>query len=469
MNALAVLAAVIVMLPWWVRNPVRSVYVLFGAAVLFEVFPLYFPDSLTDNVPFFWNLNAKNSLGFSFLPISPAEIAMVAALAVWWFSPARSRDGLRPSGRLVVPYSIFGVVVLLAEVRGILSGGDWNISLWELRPQVYGLIMFVLAASLIRDRSQLLRLGAIFFAAVGIKAGLGFYRYFGTLGRVLGNRESVMAHEESYFFAVFLLGVVIALIWYRKRIVLLLLALAPLVTITMLENQRRAAILALGAGMVVLCVVSIRFESALRRQLVATSVAALLGAGLFATVFWNHNYGTIGQVIRPVQSLFQPDPRDAQSDAYRLAENANLFFSYQVSPAVGLGFGRPMLYVFPMADISAIYPLWNYIPHNTLLWIGMRMGAIGLIAFWALIGMAILEAAQALGVRRDPVLRAAAAFAIVAVVAELVVAWGDLQLENYRNMMVFGMLLGIIDAIPRIPDAPPQPRDGVLEVPDAAA
>lgn len=453
MSALVVLAAIVAMLPWWVRNPVRSVYVLFGAAVLFEVFPLYFPDSLTDNVPYFWNLNAWNSLGISFLPITPAEIAMLMALLIWWLSPQRKAGGFMPQGRLVGPYGIYIAVVVLAEGRGLLSGGDFNISLWELRPQVYGFIMFLLASSLIRDRGQLLRLAAIFFAAVGIKAILGFNRYFGTLDRVLGSRQSIMAHEESFFFALFLLGVLIACIWYRKRILWLLLALAPVVGITLLDNQRRVAVLAMGVGIAILSVISIRFDSTLRRQLIATSAVAFLGAGLFTAVFWNHNYGTIGQVIRPVQSLFQPDPRDAQSDAYRRAEDANLYLSFQVSPLVGLGFGRPMVYVFPMADISAIYPLWNYIPHNTLLWLGMRMGAVGLIAFWALIGMAILEGAHSLGVRRDPLLKAVASFAIVAIMVELVVAWGDLQLENYRNMIVLGTLLGIIDALPRVPDA----------------
>ncbi len=127
--------------------------------------------------------------------------------------------------------------------------------------------------------------------------------------------------------------------------------------------------------------------------------------------------------------------------------------SFQSSPLVGIGFGRPMAYVFPMADISSVYPLWNFIPHNTILWIGMRMGTVGLVAFWALIGMAILAAARQMHKRTDPLLRGVAAFAIVVIVAELVVAWGDLQLENYRNMMFLGTMLGIIDALPRVPDA----------------
>jgi len=67
--------------------------------------------------------------------------------------------------------------------------------------------------------------------------------------------------------------------------------------------------------------------------------------------------------------------------------------------------------------------------------------------------MAILEGTRQLAVRRDPLLRAAAAFAIGAIIAEVVVASGDLQLENYRNILFFGATLGLLDALPRVADA----------------
>ena len=454
MSAVAVLGAIVLALPWWVRYPIRGVYLLFAAALLFEVFPLYFPDSLTDNVPFFWNLNAYNSAAINGLAISPAEIAMLLALIIWWVSTDRSTGERVPSGRLVVAYTIYILVVVLAEIRGLLSGGDLNISLWELRPQAYGFVMFVLAASLVRDRNQLLRLAGIFFAAVGLKAFLGLYRYFGTLGGSLGGRESILSHEESFFLALFLVGVVVALIWYRRwKFLLILMALSPLVGLALIENRRRVGTLALWIGLVVLALIAVRFESTIRKHLIVVSAVLAVGASVFLVTYWDHTYGTIGEIVRPIHSQFAPDQRDAQSDAYRLAENANLMISFQSSPLVGIGFGRPMAYVFPMADISSVYPLWNFIPHNTILWIGMRMGTVGLVAFWALIGMAILAAARQMHMRTDPLLRGVAAFAIVVIVAELVVAWGDLQLENYRNMMFLGTMLGIIDALPRVPDA----------------
>jgi O-antigen ligase len=301
-----------------------------------------------------------------------------------------------------------------------------------------------------------------------LKAILGVYRYYQTLGGTLGSQEAILAHEESYFLAMFLVGVVAALIWYRKwKVVIPLAALSPIVALALLYNHRRVGMLALWIALVVLAVVAIRFEKSLRRFLIIGTAVAAIAGGAFLATYWDKQGGTIAQIVRPVHSIFVPDPRDAQSDAYRLAENANLIFTFQTSPLIGIGFGRPMAYVFPMADISYIYPLWNYIPHNSILWVGMRMGTVGLIAFFGLVGMAILEAARQLRVRKDVLLRGVAAFAIAAIVGQLVVSWGDLQLENYRNMLFLGMILGIVDALHRIPDVQARSAEVLSPVPDS--
>jgi len=119
-------------------------------------------------------------------------------------------------------------------------------------------------------------------------------------------------------------------------------------------------------------------------------IALLITA--FLTAFCNVQHGLNGQLVRPIQSQFDPTYRDYLSNIYRQAENVNLQQSFQTNKLIGMGFGMPFLTVLAQADISNIYPLWNYIPHNTLLWIGMRMGAVGNAAFWGLVAMAVLQA-----------------------------------------------------------------------------
>ncbi len=439
----------LVMIPVIWRRPVVALYVLVGAAVTIEIFPLGFADSLTDQLPFFLNLNNTASLPIS---ITPAEVVMVVALAGWLTGSAARRSLALPAKRILAAYAAFLATVLIAEVHGLASGGDFNISLWELRPQIYGFVLFLLASSLIRERRHLLWLAGIFFAGACVKTGVGYHRYFVTLHGDLGDGEVILAHEDSYFLALFLVATVAAAIWHRRRRVVVPLLLAtPFVLIVLLENRRRAAMLALWVAMIVIIVLGVRYESAVRKKVVIAAAIAGILLGGFVSSYWNAQYGIAAQVVRPVHALTgETDERDQNSDLYRDNENANLKLSYQANPVIGMGFGLPMLVVFPLADISKAYPLWQYIPHNTLLWVAMRMGMLGMVTFWALIGVVLLEGLRQIARQDDPLIRGVAAFALTAIVAELVVGYGDLQLENYRNMIFCGSMIGLVGALPRL-------------------
>ena len=92
--------AVIVLIPLAWRRPAVALYVLIGAAVTIEIFPLGFSDSLTDTIPFFLNLNT----GGVPLPASPAEGVMVLAVAAWLSSSAGQRGMFRPNHSILRAY-----------------------------------------------------------------------------------------------------------------------------------------------------------------------------------------------------------------------------------------------------------------------------------------------------------------------------------------------------------------------------
>jgi O-antigen ligase len=423
---------------------------MFGATLLFEIFPLNFSDSLTDRVQFFLNLSTSNS-SLQGVSITPFELLLVSVILIWIASSVAQRRPLElPKGPIVSAYAIYAAVVIAAEVRGLASGGPYLTTLWELRPQAYALVAFFLTSSLVRSRGDLIRLASIFLSVVALKALIADYRYLVTLHGDYSGVEAVMAHEESYFFALFLVGALAAALWCRRRWILIsVIGLTPAVMLALIVNQRRAGVIALAAGIGLLLVLGIRFDLAKRRHLAVGSVLGVIAFALLLGIFWDHQSGVLGGFVRPFHSFYQPDPRDFLSNAYRQAENQNLLLTVRSSPIFGIGFGLPMLYVYPMADISKQYPLWNIIPHNTVLWIGMRMGVIGLAAFFGLIAMATLQAIRQ-GSRRDVFLRSVAIFAIAAIGMELVVGYVDLQLDNYRNLIFLGILLGVIQRLPRI-------------------
>jgi O-antigen ligase/polysaccharide polymerase Wzy-like membrane protein len=449
---LALVIAVPLLTAWFWREPVRGVYVLVAGAVMIEIFPLSFPDSFTDRVPFFLNLN--NSAGLTGLSVTPAEILMVT-VALVAIARASAEGQLHwPGGRLVGAYCLYILVVLGAEIHGLVAGGDFKTSLWEIRPQVYGFILFFMATTLVVSRSQLQRLAIVFLLAVSVKAVLGDFRYFVTLQGNLGTQLEVLAHEDSYFLGMFVAAGLSALIWLKdRRIVIPIGVMSALALVAMLANSRRAGFYGLAGAVGVVVLLAYRFEPPLRKRLAWLSVGALIAGAIFVAYGWDKQYGIQAQLVRPIRALIDPTARDFSSDLYRTAETANLLVTFRTNPLIGVGFGHPFEIVYPMADISSIYPLWNVIPHNSVLWVGMRMGAIGFVAFWGLIGLAVLEGFYVLGRRRDPLVRALAAFAIAAIVSEIAVGYVDLQLESYRNLIFLGVVIGILNRLPQLPEA----------------
>jgi O-antigen ligase len=463
--ALLITMIVVAAVAW--KSPVRGVYFLVAAAVLVETFPLGYPDSLTDRVPLFQNLS---NVGVPGVAMSPLEVLMLEVSLIALMrrpkvgssppsgpgGPPPPRGGREASllrGPIARAYLAFMGIVLLAELHGLATGGNFKLSLWELRPQVYGFVMFLLASSLLRTRRQLLTLGVVILCAVVFKAAVGTFRWQFTLGHSV-TQDTLLGHEDSYFLVLFVVALLAALVWARRRAVLTPLLLAtPVVTICLLANQRRVGLLALAAAALVMVVMLLKFELRIRARVVVLVALAAIAVGGFVAVNWNQTDGLAVQLVRPIRSLVDPSARDNSSDLYRVAENANLKSTFKQAPVTGLGFGMPFSIATPMADISSVYPLWNVIPHNSLLWVPMRMGIPGMVGFWGLIAMIALEAFATMRRTEDPVARAVAVFAVAAIVAELVVAYGDLQLESYRNLVFLGALVGAVAGLPRLLDA----------------
>lgn len=430
-------------LAWVVRSPQIGVYVLFAAALMVGVQPLTLAAMVTD-VPFWTNLNQGSRHDLAGFGISPAEILMLAIVTGVLAKLALTRK-LPPAGKLMWPYSLFGLSLVLGEVNGLVHGGNFQLSLWELRPQAYGFAAFVMATLLIRNRSQLKILLAILLVGEAVKGLEAVIRYYVILGQqfasTLGENQE---HEDSYLLGLFLLATAIGLIWFRRPVTILLMVLSPLVLTAIVINHRRAGLLGLGVEIVIAMVVAYVIEPKLRGALLKTgAVMAVLGVAFVAT-FWNQQYGTIAEVIRPIKSLFEPSARDLSSDLYRIAETANLKLTFRSSPLIGIGFGHPYYVFYPQQGVARFDPLWNIIPHNTVLWIPMRMGIVGMITFWTLISMAIMEAIWTVRAFKDKFIRAVVVFALAGVFGVMFNGYVDVGLESYRNMVVLGILLAII-------------------------
>jgi O-antigen ligase len=123
---------------------------------------------------------------------------------------------------------------------------------------------------------------------------------------------------------------------------------------------------------------------------------------------------------------------------------------------VGLGFGRPINYALPIANIRNIDPMIVYVPHNSVLYIWMRLGIVGEAAFLMMIAAAILRAVQLARVR-DPLLALFGTLTVCAVMAYLVMGYNDMGFSWFRIALCMGILFGATEAALRLDRE--EPRD----------
>ena len=267
-------------------------------------------------------------------------------------------------------------------------------------------------------------------------------------------QEFAYSHEVVIFLAALILQVLIqrvlgAPLWVQ----LVGPVLASVAFYTLLATQRRAGYIALFVGFIAFALV---WAVSHRKAFVFIVVPALVAVSIYLPLFWN-NTGMLGQPARAVRSLSAPDDRDASSNAYREMEKVNVRETIMSDPILGVGFGRPFLFVIPLPDLSW-WPFWHYQPHHNVLWVWLKTGAFGFTAFWMMMLGGIALAANRAKTLRDPTTRSFAFVAMAAITITLVFCYVDLGLTNNRVTMYLGTILGALSTLHLIKEDPPRPK-----------
>jgi hypothetical protein len=434
------------------RHTRLTVYLLIGAATIFESFSLGYPDSITDRVPFFKSLDSFTTSG---IPVSPAEILMLLALVILVVKRVGAREKPLALGPLFVPVAFYTFMVLFGLVRGMGTGGDLSLALWEARAQVYLFLAYLLAYNLIQDKGQVKVIVWFFLAGVALKGLLGSWRFLVTLGGDLSRIDefttynSILSHEESLLFALFLaLAFTLFLFRSDRRQLKFALWLSLPVILAFLANERRAGMFALLLCVIIIGLLAYVLLQSRRKLLFVGALVTVIFLPMYVLAFGGSG-GLLAQPARAVMSQFNPSERDASSDSYRQIETRNLKYNIGLDPALGQGYGKPIQMFEPLPDISARFSLWEFIPHNTILWVWVRLGLIGFIAFWFMAGSGVIEAVQNAKRLRDPYLKGVAVFCAAAIVVWVMQGALDMGLADFRATILIGTLLGLLASLSR--------------------
>jgi hypothetical protein len=444
---LAAVAAIVALalVPW---RPILGLYVITICAVIVEEEPLAGTPIGTDRLYIFsWPVQLQG------LPERPIGFYILAVLAI--ILAARLLFRRRPlyGGKLFYPFIFLLACVAMGILHGLASGGNFRIIVLEVRPFWYFFVSYILAFNTVSRVSHVRNILWITVIGTAIKGVQGVYIVFAYLGGHIEGHNEIMAHEQSFFFILVLLLLALMFLHHMRRAFLVAILLSlPCLLIALVANNRRADYVALLAGIAVAWALVIVLRPSSRRVLVPAAAVCLLIGGVYVLLFQQVT-GPLGLPANAVISVFKPsatDTRDVSSNLYRSIENFDLKFTEAQSPLLGYGFGKPFLQPELLPVISQLDPYYLYIPHNNVLWIWMRLGPLGYLALWYLIGTAIACGCIIARRLKNPELQLFAIFSVAAVVIEVIVAYSDYQFYFYRTIIYFGIVLGVLFKLPAI-------------------
>jgi hypothetical protein len=427
------------------RRPYYAIIFLLASALLIENFPYKIGThngAFTSSIPW-WRTFTHGMILF------PVEIFLLVVLVIWVLKASLDRSFGVPKSPVFTCLKVFWVLLLLAVGIGLTHGAKLKFDLWELRSWIYITVVFVLAAALLRTRRALDLLLWTIVLGSGFKALQGTYIYFSYARAMRPRPDAILGHEEAFFFGIFI--ILTAALWLydiRGPLRTVATCLLPFVIIADLANARRTAWLIIAASVVTMLVISFRTLPHRRRFVTRAMVVLVIGSALYLPVYWNHD-GTLAQPARAVRSQFQPSTRDQSSDLYRQQENLNLLFNIKSSGVLGTGFGIPIAYESQIANITDLDPMIAYIPHNGILWVWLRLGLQGEIAFWCICSVALVRACR-LAMVRDKRLALLGAVVACAIVSYLIDGYEDMGLGEFRIAVALGCLLGAMEAAIRL-------------------
>ena len=440
LNVTIVLYAVvgITTMAFVIVRPRWALYLLLACAMLSEVH-LSNPNRATGVLLF-------STLGNFGINLTPTELIMLFAtigLAIRLLFDDEVH--FRP-GTLAIPISLFMFAALVGIGVGLARGADMTIMRAETRGLFYLPVVYLLITHFITTRKHVETLMWLFVITANLMALENVYRYlFYVRGgyQLDGSPNLAFSHESALFIAAAIVLLFARFAWSNniarewKSLALLVIPI-----IALLVMKRRAGVVALDVGLVVLCLVLLRQN--FRMFVMIVPVAAVF-IGLLLSVTWNApgGTGTFARSFRSATGDQTVSERDASSDDYRKQEGTNIRLNIQADPFVGIGFGREYKFYVPVADLS-FWELWRFVPHNSVMWFWMKAGIIGFVAMATLFAVAIARSMQILrSLGKDTL--APYAFSMAAFVVMFVVySWVDLGLVTPRTMVWFAIVLGTI-------------------------
>ena len=393
--------------------------------------------------PFVSTFSSRESILFVArgLTVTPLDVILAVTMISWLVRLLGTRQGRPLTGSLAKPMAVFTAFVLFGFVNGIRSGGSVRIAVLEGRSLFYLGAVYLLVINLCGKR-EMRSLMWTAMAGITANAVIALW-YLSTLNPAeRGKREDLGQHVAAVHYTTLLI-LFISLLAYRRssryaRRLLFILSVPVLAALVV--SQRRASMIALiFAGSWVLLTLWWRH----RARFFVVAPFVLLGLASYTAAFWN-SASSIGVGAQAIKSVIAPNyvsSRDSSSNLYRNLENLDLNYTIRQSPVLGLGFGNRFLRPIPLPRIT-FFELAEYTPHNSLLWVWIKMGFLGFASLFWLLGTSVVQGVGQLFRERDPTQAAVVMAALGYVASYSIFSYVDISWDS-TGVVFFGVAMAI--------------------------
>lgn len=380
--------------------------------------------------------NLKNLVG---IPVPFSLFAVAACILTYRGIKLKRLEAKMPSAqlaqRLIV---IYGIAIVAYEVFGLLRGGKVQESVFQMLPLL--ITPFIAAAFLlgIRGREDLYALGNI-IVSVAIARGLFATWVYFIVCRPMGIRpEYATTHGDSTTFAAALLVLGAHALELRSvRTYIRIAVVGGFVLAAMVFNNRRLAFASTAMALVGMYLTLPKSKIRRKVHKYVLTLGPLAAIYVFVGETIDH------PIFAPARLALSAFNQKDDSSASRVIENENLLATLADAPFFGTGFGFEYKEVVKVYDISEFFPLYRYLPHNSVLWLITVGGLVGFVLFWLLYLGAVYLCARAFRFAESALERASALAGVGIVIACVSQDWGDVGSHSFPKILIWSAALAV--------------------------
>lgn len=392
----------------------------------------------------------------SWMSFSGSDLVLVALIVIALVRRF-SKSKIDSKGRILSPrilprlafISLAGS--LYVELHGIVTGGDFSKSLWQIEKTFYLPIVFLLFDAAIRGPQDFVALGRIVVAAACFKAAMAVYVM--NWADVSFEPTYGTSHHDSLLFALAVVMLVSLLIHKARPSTGRVFGMvAPILLWGMIENNRRmvwAQILLVFITLYIAMPMT-RVKKKIKRVLVRMSPLI----ALYVVVGWKFPTGFF-KPVGTIKSMVQP--ANDMSTMTRDIENYNVAQMIRQKPLTGWGYGHGFIDLIGMPPMP--HPLEPWLPHNSLLGLWFASGFVGYTAMTLLWTAGVFFGVRAYRDATRPIDRATALVCFGAVQMYLIQCYGDVGLGSWTAVYTVAPALAAGGKLAVISGAWPVGRD----------